>query len=125
MALTRDQLMNAQGVPLRKVSLPEWGDDAHVFIRPMPARIGELFANLKEGDDEAEHEATQRALIACVCNEDGSALFSDGDDVHAMPIVAFKRLADAIVTYNGMTDEGAAELAGNSNGSPGDASPSS
>lgn len=126
MALTREQLLDAKGVKLQKVDLPEWiAGDGHVFIRPMPAATAQAFAELEEDDKGAAQEATMAGIAASVCDGQGALLFNDGDDLGVLPISAVTRITKAMLEFNGMADKGAKDLEGNSESDPGDDLPSS
>lgn len=96
----------ADAKPLR-VEVPEW--KGHVFVRQVTAKEAASF-----DQNVAQDEASRIALIVarCVCRENGERVWKDSDvgKLNRMPVSGMMRIAQAVGSLNGLTEEAVAAL---------------
>ena len=118
--LTAEQLTRPLPRRFERVELPEFGEDAHVFVKGFTAREKGRFEtslqNKKGNRDKARvQEVRERLLVATVCDEDGTLIMS-ADDVSELgnqDSGVVSRLFDVAMRLCGMSDDDVEELAGN------------
>jgi hypothetical protein len=133
MSLGKDEILGADHKwPVEKVSVPEWGEDGHVFVRTVSAHdLMRIHANLP-GEDAGADEAMRGNAMLCalfVCDEQGEPLFeaTDADKLLQLPapeLPALIRVAEAGLRLNKIGGDEQDDLAGNSESIPPDDSPS-
>jgi len=119
MTLGRDDILKADDLPRREVSVPEWG--GHVYVRTMTgAQRDALEASMVNGKGGANIDALKnlRARIAAltICDEDGNLIFDEKDigALSAKSAAALNRVFEVSQDLNSFGDEAIEELAKNS-----------
>lgn len=114
MSLTKEQILNANDLPVEEVEVPQWGGS--VFVRTMTASErdtleGEQIAARKSGNTEF---ADIRARIGarCIVDADGKRLFSETEIglLGQKSSAALDLIFEAAQRLNGMSDEDIEEL---------------
>ena len=86
--LTRDQILNADDLEIKKVPVPEWGNDdpdAHIYIRvPRAAERDKFEAAMikydKDGNGVAQMEGYRsKFCLLIMCNASGDPIFKQND----------------------------------------------
>ena len=120
MALTKDQILGLDDLPLFEVKVPEWGDEASVFVRMLTSGERdelEALSTVQKGDKVELNMKNARARIAAftLCNEDGSRMFTteEIDALGRKSAKAIKRIADAAYEFNGLSAKARAAAAKN------------
>lgn len=111
MALTADQILSANDMGLKKVSVPEWGGD--VFIRVMSVGERDEYERMWIGKKETGIDNFRTQYLARVlCDETGKLLFTR----EQMSALANKsgavmgKLFDVAMRHNAMTEEDVNDL---------------
>ena len=118
--LSRDQILQADDLPVLQVPCPEWGGD--VFVRTLDATERENIA-AKYGNEDGKigENFLGRFCAIVICDEQGRRIFND-EDAAALgkknPEVLM-RIMEAAQRHNKMSDEAVEELAKNSETSRG------
>jgi hypothetical protein len=97
--LNREAVFTNRPPAVSKVLVPEWGDGAYVYARPIRASE---FAKLTEGADDITMMV--RWVIAGACDRVGNPLFNDADTERllAQPFRVVQRVAEAVMDANGL-----------------------
>lgn len=99
--LNRHQILGCVDLPREEVPVPEWGEGATVFVRPM--------RGIERGRFEARLEALQEsgqlralAIAYCAVDADGRNLFSEADvpEIGNLSAAALDRVFAAIMRIN-------------------------
>ena len=106
--LSKDQILSANDVKIKKVEVPEWG--GHVFVRSMTA--------IQRDDFEVRHAKgtlkNYRATIASrtICDESGALMFSEAEiaQLSQKSSGALSRIYDVAIDLSGVSEEDAQEL---------------
>jgi len=125
--LTRDQILKAKDLPVRKVDTPEWGNGTHVFVRSFGAEEAESLADWgKDEDGESLPNTLGRFAALLVCDEFGDRIFKDEDagKLGKKNPKVLERIMDKGLEHNGMNKKAAEDLEKNSGSGPGAASSS-
>lgn len=82
MALSREQILEAQDLTIEEVQVPEWGGS--VYVRSLSGKGRDKFdaSRFKLVNNRVEmiHENTRAVLLALsLCDQDGGLLFSEAD----------------------------------------------
>lgn len=82
--LGRDEILGANDIKRELVPVPEWGEDAAVYVRSLTARERDDFERSMiefRGDKQTVNLAQARAKLAAmaICDENGKRLFTDLD----------------------------------------------
>ena len=116
MALTREEVLNADDRPIEKVSVPEWG--GHVNIRVLGGADRDLF----EAAAHAGNNKNLRARIAakCICDDEGKHVFTEQDIIRlgTKSGIALDRVFAAALTQSKMSEADMVALVGNSEAAP-------
>lgn len=119
--LTRDQILKADDLKKEEVSVPEWGGS--VYIREISAGERLRFEAIHNKDPQKNFFS--RVAIACVCDENGNALFNEGDiellEEKSLPVLT--RIYKVFEKINKTGMEEYEEVGKDSKGSPSDSSP--
>jgi hypothetical protein len=128
MALSRDDILNADDLETREVDVPEWGGS--VLVRGLTGRERDAYetsltterqtkAGVQRGVDLDNVRA--KLIARCVVDEDGQRLFKDQDiaALGAKSAVALNRVYDVALELSGLTDESQEEIEGNSDAATG------
>ncbi len=114
MALTGQQILQADDLKKEAVEVPEWGGT--VWVRTMTGTERDAFLAVvlpDKGSVEANlKNALARLVVRCAINETGERLFSD-DDAEALAgksHIALDRVAIVAQRLNGMRKEDVADL---------------
>lgn len=102
--LTREQILGRR--PERKVvEVPEWGDS--VLIQAMSAGAAQAIT---------AEQGMVDMVIASVITEDGKPMFSpeDRESLLQLPFIGLKRITDAAIAFNRMSDAAVEEATKNS-----------
>lgn len=111
MTLTRDQILQAEDLPLIKLSIPEWGGD--VFIRTMSGRTRDaLEAGISAIKNDAQRLVNARAKYAAstLSDEKGNLLFNVNDPKDISLLTekagsALDRIFDFVLTHNKISEQ--------------------
>lgn len=103
MGLSRDTILTVAKPRIEKVEMPEWGGD--VYVREMSALERDQF-DMHLAEDMNVRRA--RGFITCVCDEQGTPLFSERDlsAVQAMPSGPVDRCCEVIWRLSRMFGKG-------------------
>lgn len=108
-SLSRDAILAATDIQLRKVSVPEWGGE--VYISPLTvADADQLMLT-----DPKKQSYRVKMIVLSLTDKDGNRLFTD-DDIPALSkksATSITRLVDEIQRSNVMVGEDRKELEGN------------
>lgn len=111
MALTAEQILAADDLGLKKVSVPEWGGD--VYIRVMSVGERDTYERMWIGkrDSGIDNFRTQY-LARVLCDDKGKLLFSRDqiDALAAKSGAVMGTLFDVAMKHNKMTEEDVVEL---------------
>lgn len=119
MLARKEIVKNSRPVEVDKVSTPEWsheGDkEAHVYVRSLSGTLADELFRLVEKDADNKAKMMAEICILGVCDEGGARHFQDGDLQSLMdgPFAPLKRCSEAVLSFNGFTEEGDEEIAGN------------
>lgn len=104
----RDLILNANDKPLTPVEVPEWG--CVVYLRPLSGLQRAGLVKAVAGGAVAYGPA----LVAVLCDEDGSQLFGleDIEAINNKCGMVLERLSAMVVSMNGLAPQ-AVEAAGN------------
>lgn len=127
MALSREQILQADGHRRECVPVPEWGGD--VYVRTMTGRERDRWESdaLPEERDGKPNLDNIRArlLVLTLCDETGKRLFAaeDAAALGEQPADVLDRLYDAARKLNRLTTDSEKELEKNSASDPSAALP--
>ena len=105
MALTKDQILQADDKRKVEVDVAEWG--GKVWLRTMTGAERDSFEQLFSGDSKSNlHNVRAKLLSRVLCDEDGKRLFSDGEvnTLGERSGMVLDRLFDQARELNGMGD---------------------
>lgn len=107
--LTRDSILAAQDLPVKKVPVPEW--DGHVYVRTLTAaeRDGFEVACLNGGPIRAS------LVVRCCVDKEGVRLFADEDatELSGKSCAAIDRIFEKAEELNKISADDVKELEGN------------
>jgi len=120
-ALNRETFLKPIEVPQEKLYVPELED--HIWVKGMTAADRGKFEKTFETPAGTKskrkmREIRERLIIACVCNEDGTALFTE-DDIEAIgrqPITMIERIVVFAQKLSGFSVDEVEAMAKNSDG---------
>lgn len=117
-SLDREAILAADDLKIEPVDVPEWG--GRVFVRSLSgiqrdALDGDGLRRKKAGQSDWEH-FRGRYAAACVCDEEGAALFtlSDVEALSAKSASALDRIYEKADELNGISASAMEELTKNS-----------
>lgn len=110
MSLTAEQILAADDMGLKKVTVPEWGGD--VYIRVMSVGERDEYERMWIGQkDKGIDNFRTKYLSRVLCDDKGNLLFRDKEPALANKSGAVMgRLFDAAMSHNRMTEEDVKEL---------------
>lgn len=119
--LGRDEILGASDIKRELVQVPEWGEDAAVWVRSLTAKERDdyersmiVYQNGKNKPDLSQARA--KLAAAAICDENGVRLFTDAD-VKALgdkSASALQRVFEVAQRLSGITGEDVEELVKNS-----------
>lgn len=111
MSLTAEQILSADDLGLKKVSVPEWGGD--VYIRVMSVGERDEYERMWIGKRETGVENFRTQYLArVICDETGKLIFTR-EQVAALANksgAVMGKLFDVAMKHNAMSSEDVAEL---------------
>lgn len=116
----RQQILSANDLRRRLVSVPEW--DAQVYVRTLTGTERDAFeAAISSGGKQVNLIGMRaRLAVATVCDGEGNRIFKDSD-VEALgrkSAKALSRIFDVASALNGLSESDVEDLVGNSGGEP-------
>lgn len=117
-ALTKDVLFKADDLPRERVDVPEWGEGAYVFVRPLTASerdSWEMYAIEMRGrwkSDSVFPGLRASLIVRCAVDDDGKRIFDDldVDQLGDKSGKALDRLWEVATRLNGMTAQDVEDL---------------
>ena len=130
-ALTRENILEIQDIQIELVQIPEWGEDAVVYVKGMTGAERDKFESslvVLRGKSQTLNMANIRAKLASltICDENGKRLFSE-QDVQVLSQKSASALQRVFVVAQKLSrigDEDIEELAEGLKADPFDGSPS-
>jgi len=128
--LNRTEILEANDIKTQEVPVPEWGEDAAVYVKGMTGAERDKFEGsliTMRGKDKQMNMANIRAKLASmtICDEKGKRLFNE-NDVQALSqksAAALQRVFAVAQRLSGISDEDVEELAEELKKDPFDGSP--
>jgi len=121
--LTGKQILDANDQTITKVEVPEWGEEAFVFVKTISAGERDaldnsLFDFIPETGQLSRNANDYRAkwCQVCICDESGNSLFTP-EDIPALSAKSSKAIARCFrkaQELNGVTDDEVKRLEKNS-----------
>jgi hypothetical protein len=110
MGLTAEQIVAADDMKLKKISVPEWGGEVYVRVLTVGAR--DEYERKWIGKKETGIENFRSEYLArCLCNEKGELLFAGKpEQLAAKSGAVVSRLFDAALSHNSMTEAEVEEM---------------
>ena len=129
--LNRTEILEASDIKVQEVAVPEWGENAAVYVKGMNGAERDKFEGslvIMRGKDKQMNMANIRAKLASmtICDEKGKRLFNE-NDVQALSqksAAALQRVFAVAQKLSGISDEDVEELAEEIKNDPFDGSPS-
>lgn len=126
MALSADEILNADDRQINKVSVPEW--DGHVYVRSLESAERDKWeaqqVEMRKGKLVPRLATVRASLVAlAACDEKGGRLFTDAAAVQRLGkknAAAMSRVFHVAQKLSRITDDDVDELAGNSEPGPSD-----
>ena len=119
--LSRDDILSADDLKIKKMSVPEWGGD--IYVRQLNSAQKDSFeASIINGDMSGKkmnlENAKARLAVLTICDEKGKRLFSkrDVEELGKKSGVVLSQIFTVAQDLNSITDTQIEELAGNSEG---------
>ena len=117
-ALSREAILQADDIEIRKVEIPEWG--GYVYVRGMTGKERDDYeASLvkQRGRDTQVNMRNARAklVVLCAVDEQGNKLFSEGDiaKISRKSAKAIDRIFTVARELSGITEDDMEELTEN------------
>ena len=115
MSLTAEQILAADDMGLKKVTVPEWGGD--VFIRVMSVGERDEYERMWIGQkDKGIDNFRTKYLARCLCHpENGERLFDEQgiEQLAKKSSAVVSKLFEKAMKHNNMTESDVEELAKN------------
>ena len=129
--LNRTEILNVNDIVIEEVHVPEWGEDAIVYVKGMTGAERDKFESslvVLRGKSQTLNMANIRAKLASltICDENGKRLFSE-QDVQVLSQKSASALQRVFVVAQKLSrigDEDIEELAEGLKANPFDGSPS-
>ena len=129
--LTRENILEIQDIQIELVQIPEWGEDATVYVKGMTGAERDKFESslvVLRGKSQTLNMANIRAKLASltICDENGKRLFGE-QDVQVLSQKSASALQRVFVLAQKLSrigDEDIEELAEGLKADPFDGSPS-
>lgn len=117
-ALSRETALKADDLPRERVDVPEWGEGAYVYVRPLTATerdSWEMYAVEMRGrwKSESVFPGLRASLIVrCAVDDDGNRIFldTDVDQLGDKSGKALDRIWEVATRLNGMTAKDVEDL---------------
>lgn len=100
--LNVDQIIAARDIETKRVDVPEWGDDAFIYVRGLTGSQLDLFEQTKAGQN-----IRGRLLSWSLCKEDGTPLNVSPEQTQKLGGKngrVLTRIVDAILELSGLTE---------------------
>jgi len=100
MSLTREEMKSVKP-NTRKISVPEFGGDGHMYICALPASCIDQIEN-----DQGNIKKSAKLVAQSICDETGQRILedTDADLVLAWPIHVFTRITNEVEDHNGLSE---------------------
>ena len=128
--LNRTEILEANDIKIQEVAVPEWGEDAAVYVKGMTGAERDKFEGsliTLRGKDKQMNMANIRAKLASmtICDEKGKRLFNENDvqSLSQKSASALQRVFAVAQRLSGISDEDVEELAEELKNDPFDGSP--
>ena len=129
--LNKTEILNVNDIVVEEVQIPEWGEDATVYVKGMTGAERDKFESslvVLRGKSQTLNMANIRAKLASltICDENGKRLFSE-QDVQVLSQKSASALQRVFVVAQKLSrigDEDIEELAEGLKADPFDGSPS-
>ena len=129
--LNKTEILNVNDIVVKEVQIPEWGEDATVYVKGMTGAERDKFESslvVLRGKSQTLNMANIRAKLASltICDENGKRLFSE-QDVQVLSQKSASALQRVFVVAQKLSrigDEDIEELAEGLKADPFDGSPS-
>ena len=128
--LNRTEILEANDIKIQEVAVPEWGEDAAVYVKGMTGAERDKFEGsliTLRGKDKQMNMANIRAKLASmtICDEKGKRLFNENDvqSLSQKSAAALQRVFAVAQKLSGISDEDVEELAEELKNDPFDGSP--
>lgn len=132
MALNKDQILGADDLEIREEHVPEWGGT--IRLKALSGTAVDAFQLSmikirKPGEDPVPNLENSKAklLVHAIVDDNNEPLFTrtELDALGRKSSAVLQRLVDIVSDMSGLSDDAAAELAGNSEAAQSGDSPSS
>jgi hypothetical protein len=118
-ALTKEQILGASDIEIKKVDVPEWG--GFVYVKGMTGKERDIFESMvleKKGSNpkvNLENIRTKLAVMS-ICDKDGTKIFNDKEinELGDKSGKALDRVFNIASKLSGLSKEDVDELAKNS-----------
>lgn len=114
-ALTKEQILGASDIQIKKVEIPEW--NGFVFVKGMTAKERDGFeASIIRMNGKVRkvdmRDLRAKLVSKSICDEDGKLLFDEKDikELGEKSASAVQRIFTVAQELSGLTDEDAEEL---------------
>lgn len=114
-ALTKEQILGASDIQIKKVEIPEW--NGFVFVKGMTAKERDDFeASIIRMNGKVRkvdmRDLRAKLVSKSICDEDGKLLFDEKDikELGEKSASAVQRIFTVAQELSGLTDEDAEEL---------------
>lgn len=114
-ALTKEQILGASDIQIKKVEIPEW--NGFVFVKGMTAKERDCFeASIIRMNGKVRkvdmRDLRAKLVSKSICDEDGKLLFDEKDikELGEKSASAVQRIFTVAQELSGLTDEDAEEL---------------
>lgn len=114
-ALSREDILGASDIQIKKVKIPEWG--GHVYVKGMTAKERDDFeASIIRMNGKVRkvdmRDLRAKLVSKSICDEDGKLLFDEKDikELGEKSASAVQRIFTVAQELSGLTDEDAEEL---------------
>jgi hypothetical protein len=118
MALSKEDILGAKDTTVRAIDVPEWGGETFIRVLTGTELDALTTAMAKLGGERSTQPSAIAAefVVRCVCDADGKRLFDDKDvgSLVGKSTKVLTRIAEDAMGLNGLTEEAAATLKGNS-----------
>lgn len=126
MALSRDDILGADDLPLKEIEVPEWGGT--VWVRGMTGTERDRFEwRISQTQNKPENIQVRSEFVGrCLVDEDGKRLFTDKDaaKLGEKSGAVLDRLFDEVRAMSGMGEDEVEDAAEDFGETPSDDSPS-
>jgi hypothetical protein len=115
MGLTRDNILDADDLPLEEVEVPEWGGS--VYVRSMNGFERQEFDTWLMETQDDPNRTNMRGVVVCSCttDADGVRLFTaeDAEALGKKSAEALNRVFDVAMRLNALSADAVEDIAEN------------